>query len=193
MRRFIVSLIITGTVWAQTGLDKLVLDDRTEFLGEYSGVMENLVYFKPAKALAFQGVPINRIRSLQLRDGKTIIEDEYIKIRTILDYKHLSIKDKAIYDDGRDSKLTGEEAYALYASEVKNLIKKYGGEFLFISKVSRMMCGEVEDLWDTGAIAKYPDRNSLYKMIMDPEYQKIHIHRDAGLEGQLNIETINND
>jgi len=30
-------------------------------------------------------------------------------------------------------------------------------------------------------------------MIMDPDYQKIHIHRDAGLEGQLNIETINND
>ena len=35
----------------------------------------------------------------------------------------LKYKDKAIYDDGRDSKLTGEEAYALYASEVKNLIK----------------------------------------------------------------------
>ena len=104
MRRFIVLLLITGTVWAQTGLDKLVLDDRTEFLGEYSGVMENLVYFKPAKALAFQGVPINRIRSLQLRDGKTIIQDEYIKIRTILDYKHLSIKDKAIYDAEKDAK-----------------------------------------------------------------------------------------
>ena len=27
-------------------------------------------------------------------------------------------------------------------------------------------------------------------MTMDPEYQKIHVHRDAGLEGQLNIETI---
>jgi len=27
---------------------------------------------------------------------------------------------------------------------------------------------------------------------MDPEYQKIHVHRDAGLEGQLNIETIDN-
>jgi len=25
---------------------------------------------------------------------------------------------------------------------------------------------------------------------MDPGYQKIHVHRDAGLEGQLNIETI---
>ena len=30
----------------------------------------------------------------------------------------------------------------------------------------------------------------MFEMTMDPEYQKIHIHRDAGLKGQLNIETI---
>ena len=104
MRRFIVLLLITGTVWAQTGLDKLVLDDGTETLGEYSEVRENVVYFKRTNGLAFQGVPINRIQSLKLRDGKTIIEDEYIKIRTILDYKHLSIKDKAIYDAKKDAR-----------------------------------------------------------------------------------------
>ena len=105
MRRFIVLLLITGTVWAQTGLDKLVLNDGTETLGVYSKVKENLVYFKSTGELAYQGVPINRIRSLQLRDGKTIIEDEYIKIRTILDYKHLSIKDKAIYDAKKDARI----------------------------------------------------------------------------------------
>ena len=104
MRRFIVLLLITRTVWAQTGLDKLVLDDGTETLGEYSEVRENVVYFKRTNGLAFQGVPINRIQSLKLRDGKTIIEDEYIKIRTILDYENLSIKDKAIYDAKKDAK-----------------------------------------------------------------------------------------
>ena len=104
MRRYVVLLLITGTVWAQTDFDKLVLDDGTETLGEYSKVKENLVYFKRTNGLAFQGVPINRIRSLKLRDGKTIIEDEYIKIRTILDYKHLSIKDKAIYDAKKDAR-----------------------------------------------------------------------------------------
>ena len=104
MRRFIVLLLITKTVWAQTGLDKLVLEDGTEFLGEYSEVRENVVYFKRTNGLSFQGVPINRIRSLQLKDGKTIIEDEYVKIRTILDYEHLSINDKAIYDAKKDAK-----------------------------------------------------------------------------------------
>jgi uncharacterized protein (DUF1330 family) len=52
------------------------------------------------------------------------------------------------------------------------------------------MLGEVEEIWDAVAIAKYPNRKAMLDMTMDPEYQKIHVHRDAGLEGQLNIETI---
>ena len=102
----------------------------------------------------------------------------------------LKFKDKALYEDGRDTSLTGEEAYGLYAAEVVNLVEKYGGEFLFAGKVNRLMLGEVEEMWDSVAIAKYPNRKAMFEMTMDPEYQKIHIHRDAGLEGQLNIETI---
>ena len=102
----------------------------------------------------------------------------------------LKYKDKAIYEDGRDTNLSGEEAYGLYAMEVINFVEKYGGEFIFAGKVSWLMLGEVEDLWDAVAIAKYPNRKALFEMTMDPGYQKIHVHRDAGLEGQLNIETI---
>ena len=102
----------------------------------------------------------------------------------------LKYKDKAIYEDGRDTDLTGKEAYRLYAAEVINFVEKYGGEFVFAGNVSRLMLGEVEDLWDAVAIAKYPSRKAMFDMTMDPEYQKIHVHRDAGLEGQLNIETI---
>ncbi len=102
----------------------------------------------------------------------------------------LKYKEKAIYDDGRDTNLSGEEAYGLYAAEVINLVEKYGGKFLFAGKVNRLMLGEVEEMWDSIAIAKYPNRKAMFEMTMDPEYQKIHVHRDAGLEGQLNIETI---
>ena len=104
----------------------------------------------------------------------------------------LKFKKKAKYEDGRDTNLTGKEAYKLYSSEVINFVKKYGGEFLFAGTVSRLMLGEVEDMWDAVAIAKYPNRKAMMDMTMDPEYQKIHVHRDAGLEGQLNIETIDN-
>jgi uncharacterized protein (DUF1330 family) len=102
----------------------------------------------------------------------------------------LRYKDKALYQDGRDTNLTGEEAYGLYAKEVINFVEKYGGEFIFAGKVNRLMLGEVEDLWDAVAIAKYPNRKAMLEMTKDPDYQKIHVHRDAGLEGQLNIETI---
>ena len=40
MRRFIVLLLITKTVWAQTGLDKLVLEDGTEFFQELIQLLE---------------------------------------------------------------------------------------------------------------------------------------------------------
>ena len=102
----------------------------------------------------------------------------------------LKYKEKAIYDDGRDTNLSGEEAYGLYAAEVINLVEKYGGEFLFAGKVNRLMLGEVDEMWDSIAIAKYPNRKAMFEMTMDPEYQKIHVHRDAGLEGQLNILSI---
>ena len=37
------------------------------------------------------------------------------------------------------------------------------------------------------AIAEYPSRKAMLAMVQSPEYQAITRHRDAGLEGQLNI------
>ena len=102
----------------------------------------------------------------------------------------LKYKKSAVYDDGRETNLSGKEAYQLYAAEVIKLIEKYGGEFVFAGSVSRLMLGEVEEMWDEVAIAKYPSRKAMFEMTLDPDYQKIHVHRDAGLKGQLNIETI---
>ena len=105
----------------------------------------------------------------------------------------LKYKEKAIYEDGRNTDLTGKEAYQLYAAEVIAFVEKYGGEFVFAGSVSRLMLGEVEEMWDAIAIAKYPSRKAMMDMTMDPGYQKIHVHRVAGLDGQLNIETTDND
>ena len=35
----------------------------------------------------------------------------------------------------------------------------------------------------------YPSRAAMLEMISSPEYQAILVHREAGLAGQLNIET----
>jgi len=60
---------------------------------------------------------------------------------------------------------------------------------MFNAKVERLMLGEVEELWDRVAIAMYPNRQAMIEMMQSPENQAIHHHRDAGLAGQLNIET----
>ena len=101
----------------------------------------------------------------------------------------LKFKDKAEYPDKRETDLTGEEAYAIYGQEVRKHLEKVGGKPIFSGKVSRLMLGEVEDLWDLIAIATYPNRKAMLDMISDPEYIKSAQHRVAGLEGQLNIET----
>ena len=101
----------------------------------------------------------------------------------------LKFKDKAEYPDKRETDLTGEEAYAIYGQEVRKHLEKVGGQPIFSGKVSRLMLGEVEDLWDVVAIATYPNRKAMLDMLSDPEYIKSAQHRVAGLEGQLNIET----
>ena len=87
-------------------------------------------------------------------------------------------------------RVNDREIFAEFSSVALPLIEKYGGEFVFAGSVSRLMLGEVEEMWDEIAIAKYPSRKAMFEMTMDPDYQKIHVHRDAGLKGQLNIETI---
>ena len=101
----------------------------------------------------------------------------------------LKFKDKAEYEDGRETNLTGAEAYLIYGQEVQDHLKKVGGETIFSGRVERLMLGEVVELWDIVAIAKYPSRKAMIEMIMDADYQESEKHRSAGLKGQLNIET----
>ena len=102
----------------------------------------------------------------------------------------LKFKEKAEYPDGRETNLTGPQAYAIYGQEVAKLLVKHGGAPMFNAAVSRLMLGEVEELWDTIAIAMYPNRQAMLAMMTSPEYQAIAVHRSAGLAGQLNIETV---
>ena len=101
----------------------------------------------------------------------------------------LKFKDRAKYPDKRESNLSGKEAYAIYSKEVVGHLEKVGGKPIFGSEVTRLMLGEVEDLWDQVAIAMYPNRKAMLKMISNPDYIKSAQHRVAGLAGQLNIET----
>ena len=99
----------------------------------------------------------------------------------------LKFNEKAEYEDGRETDLSGVEAYQIYGAATGPLIKKLGGEVIFTSVFKGMVVGEVEDLWDVMAIAKYPTLQSFIDMVSSTEYLSAYHHRIAGLKGQLNI------
>ncbi|MGB0922137.1 MAG: DUF1330 domain-containing protein [Alphaproteobacteria bacterium] len=105
----------------------------------------------------------------------------------------LKFKDKAAYADGRKTTLSGRDAYALYGDGVKALLAEVGAAPVFGGEVTGLMLGTVEELWDEVVIVKYPSKAAIVQMFSSPAYQEIHVHRDAGLEGQLNISVNAND
>jgi hypothetical protein len=107
----------------------------------------------------------------------------------------LKFKDKAEYKDGRETSLTGSEAYAIYGKIMEKHLKEIGGELIFKSKITRMTIGKVEELWDAVAIAKWPSKKVMGENMMpsDPELLEGYQHREAGLAGQLNIESVDMD
>jgi hypothetical protein len=99
MRRYIVLLLITGIVWAQTDFDKLVLKDGTTYFGEYIKIEGEKVFFKTKDAFALQPVSLKQIESLELKDGQILYDVSKVKYSLALeDYQTLSTKEKGIYD-----------------------------------------------------------------------------------------------
>ena len=103
-------LLFIGLAWGQNNLkkesdfDRLVSKGGTVFLGEFSRIEKSVVYFKPTKASAFQGVPINQVQSLKLKDGKVIIKNgNVLSIMKVIKYEKLSTEEKAIYDAKSDA------------------------------------------------------------------------------------------
>ena len=104
----------------------------------------------------------------------------------------LKFKEKAEYKDGRETSLSGREAYALYGEIIEKHLIELGGEVIFKSKVTRITVGKVDELWDAVAIAKWPSKKVMGENMMpsDPELLEGYQHREAGLAGQLNIESV---
>lgn len=101
----------------------------------------------------------------------------------------LKFHEKAQYEDGRDADLSGREAYQRYGVEVAKLVTALGGKMIYGGAVTMTLIGEVAEDWDMIACVEYPTRKAMMEMTMSPGYAEIAVHRDAGLAGQLNIET----
>ena len=130
-------LLFIGLAWGQDNLkkesdfDKLVSKGGTIFLGEFSRIEKSVVYFKTINAMASQGVPLNKIQILQLKDGTTIINDgkiNKIDLDNVEDRKLIVTESK---------KLTLEQKVLLLGASVAivtlylYLNFSFGGDFYF--------------------------------------------------------------
>ena len=99
MRRYIVLLLITGIVLAQTNFDKLVLKDGNTYFGELVSYSTKTVIFVSGGVQYSR--PISTVENLVLEDGTVLIREgkQFGKFRlTFEEYQKLRVKEKAIYD-----------------------------------------------------------------------------------------------
>ncbi|ALL12521.1 DUF1330 domain-containing protein [Caulobacter henricii] len=123
--------------------------------------------------------PAQQLAAFQRDDGQPIYMLNLLKFR-----------DRAVYPDGRETTLTGAQAYALYGRAVSKMIAEAGGKLVFSAQVRGLLIGEVEGPWDSVAVMMYPSFKAMAEILSSPGYAEIHVHRDAGLEGQVLIETV---
>ena len=107
--------------------------------------------------------------------------------RPIVMLNLLKFRDKAAYQDGRKSDLSGREAYMLYGEAMRKVVTREGGRFLFSGQILSLAIGIVEDLWDAVALVEYPSAAAFAEIATSPEVAEIGVHRAAGLAGQLLI------
>ena len=110
MTKHLTLLLFIRLAWGQntteieSNFDRMVSKGGTIYLGEFSRIEKNTIYFKPTKASAFQGVPINQVQSLKLKDGKVIIKNgNVLSLINVINYEKLSLEEKAIYDAKSDA------------------------------------------------------------------------------------------
>lgn len=102
----------------------------------------------------------------------------------------LKFRAKAVYKDGRPDNISGVEAYMRYAEKMRAIVEDAGGRFVFGGAVKELVIGAVEELWDAVGIVEYPSCEEFLRIVRLPEVQEISVHREAGLAGQLLIQTV---
>src|SRR5437764_376801 len=83
--------------------------------------------------------------------------------------------------DGIDEGVSGAEAYARYSVAAEPFLRAVGGRLLTALHPKHSVIGPPEGEWDLVLLVEYPSRKKFLEMAANPDYQKIHAHRDAAL------------
>jgi uncharacterized protein (DUF1330 family) len=83
--------------------------------------------------------------------------------------------------DGIDEGVSGAEAYARYSAGVEPFLRGVGGSLRTAAVARESVVGPVETEWDLILLVEYPSRAKFIEMATNPDYLKIHAHREAAL------------
>ena len=97
----------------------------------------------------------------------------------------LKFKDRAEYEDGRETDLSGREAYMLYGEKMQPFVESNGGKMLYGGAAQLLMIGDDDLEWDMVAIMQYPSKAAFVKIATSPDVAEFGVHRTAGLDHQL--------
>lgn len=100
----------------------------------------------------------------------------------------LKFKEVANYQDGDGTVKSGQEAYYSYAAGFRRVMEPKGCKVLYSGDARGFLIGHGEGEWDAVMLIEYPSTQVMLDMFRDEEYQKVQVHREAALEGQLLIE-----
>ena len=99
----------------------------------------------------------------------------------------LKFKEHAEYEDGRETNLSGRDAYQLYAERAVQFMTADGGRLVHSSETRLLLIGDGELEWDMVGILEYPSIEKFMKLLESPEFAEFGVHRSAGLAHQLLI------
>ncbi len=100
----------------------------------------------------------------------------------------MKYREVAEYADGSagvgDTSITGKEADDLYTP--LESLAGVGAEIVFGGDVDQQLLGDAP-IWDRVGVVKYPTRRSFIEMQSRPDFQRQHVHKEAGMQETIVI------
>ncbi len=90
----------------------------------------------------------------------------------------LRFKERA---DGVDEGVSGAEAYARYSEATEPFLRAVGGRLRVALGAREAVIGPESREWDLVLLVEYPSRAKFMEMAGNPEYIKVHAHREAAV------------
>lgn len=101
----------------------------------------------------------------------------------------LKFRARAQYPD-QASDLTGKQAYGIYSQQAFEHVSGVGGEVVFWGRAHASVIAPEGETWDEMLLVQYPSIEQFVAMVLNPEYQKLAVHRTAALEDARLIATV---